>query len=332
MAVDAYTSLAVQIAIVAIMLLAVYVLSRVTASVLRRALQRTGVYETDAIVISTASKYLVWLLGVFMVLSYLSIQVTPYLVALLAVSLIVTGLAAKTPLENVASWYLLRNWGPFEVGDFVKIGDVEGVVRSLDLFQMTVETPNSRCYPIPNAKIVSLGGYKLARQDDGYPVTIRVRLGCDIDIEPTKLRLVKIVQAFPHFSFDRSIKVVVRKINDKNIVLKVLFWVPKLGDIFTAKDYVSTRILTDLVQTRPNHARGTVLHGTRRGNEMIRKTIQTPKCSTCGSTTWKGFLRCTDCGGYYVFGQCIECDQPRLGRCPVEGEKLEFVPDEDGEV
>ncbi len=331
MALDAYTDLAVQIAIVCIMLGVTYALSRIVASTMKRAFQRTGVYETDAIVIGTASKYLVWLVGGFVVLGYLNIQVTPYLVALVAVFLIMIGLVAKTPLENVASWYLLRNWGHFDVGDFVKIGDVEGVVRSLDLFQMTVETPDTKHYSIPNVKIVSLGGYKLASQDDGYPVTIRVRLGRDIEVGSTKLRLAKIVQEFPHLSYNRPIKVVVGKITDRKITLEVLFWTPKLGGILTAKDYLSTRILTNLAQIHPNRSEENFLHDTKR-NRATKKPIQTPKCPTCGSASWKGLLRCTDCGGYFAFGQCRDCDQPRLDKCPDEEGKLEFIPDEDSEV
>jgi len=330
MTVDVYRGLATQIATAAFLFVAAYVLGRVVGNVLKRTLRRTGMYETDAIVVSSASKYLVWLIGVFVALGHLSIQITPYLVALLVATLVLTWMVARAPLENVVSWYLLRNWGQFAVGDFVEISDVEGVVRSLDLLQLTVETADNRYCSIPNAKVVSLGGYKLPRKDNFCPVRERLHLRRDIDVNSAKLKLLEIVQAFPHLSFDKPVKIMVDQVTDNNVVLEVLFWVPRLVDVLPARDYISTRVLAEMMQA-PGHRPEEALHDVGQPSAP-RPQQRAVRCPACGSTAWKGFLRCTDSGCYYVFGRCMDCDQQRLDRCPADGGTLEFVSDEKSEV
>ncbi|MEM2921335.1 MAG: mechanosensitive ion channel family protein [Candidatus Bathyarchaeia archaeon] len=320
MTVDIYGGLAIQVATIIVLLAATYIIGRAVGSVLRAALRKTGMYETDAIVISSASKYLVWILGVFIVLGHLSIQVTPYLVTLLAVSLVLTWIVARAPIENVVSWYLLRNWGQFEVGDFVRIG----VVRGLDLLQLTVETAENGFYSIPNTKVVSLGGYKFQRQNNLCPAAVRVKLPRDMDVERIKLKILQIIQGFTHLSADKPIRIMVEQFTDRSIVIEILFWVPKLNDILLAKDYIATKVLREILQVSQPSLEEAAPSDIRQ-REALMSEKRAAQCNACGSTAWRGFLKCIECGSYYVFGQCMNCDKRRFDRCPMDGGELEII-------
>ncbi|MHA2003646.1 MAG: mechanosensitive ion channel family protein [Candidatus Thorarchaeota archaeon] len=78
--------------------------------------------------------------------------------AILSVSAIfgtALGLAFSTALSNIVSGLYVLAARPFRVGDYVRIGSIEGVVREITLNYTRVLLPDETIQLVPNSKVVS---------------------------------------------------------------------------------------------------------------------------------------------------------------------------------
>jgi small-conductance mechanosensitive channel len=67
---------------------------------------------------------------------------------------IAVGFAAQTSISNVISGLFLISEKPFAVGDVVTVGDVTGVVLSVDVLSIKIQTFDNRFVRIPNETII----------------------------------------------------------------------------------------------------------------------------------------------------------------------------------
>lgn len=63
------------------------------------------------------------------------------------------GLALQGGLSNIAGGVMIVGFKPFEVGDFIEMGDVSGTVTDIGIFYTTVTTPDNKRVVIPNGTI-----------------------------------------------------------------------------------------------------------------------------------------------------------------------------------
>jgi small conductance mechanosensitive channel len=88
------------------------------------------------------------------ILGYFGVETTSF-AALLAAVGIAVGAAWAGLLSNFAAGALLIILRPFNVGDFVKVGGVEGTVKAIGLFSTTMMTPDNVTTFIGNGKIAA---------------------------------------------------------------------------------------------------------------------------------------------------------------------------------
>jgi small-conductance mechanosensitive channel len=93
------------------------------------------------------------LLILISVLHQLQFSLTPLLGAagILGIAL---GFASQTSVSNVISGFFLIAEGPFEVDDFVQIGETTGRVLSIDTLSVKLRTFDNRFVRIPNEAII----------------------------------------------------------------------------------------------------------------------------------------------------------------------------------
>ena len=63
------------------------------------------------------------------------------------------GLALQGSLSNIAGGFILTVFKPFVVGDFIKSGEFEGTVKSINIFYTKIITPDNKIIVIPNSKV-----------------------------------------------------------------------------------------------------------------------------------------------------------------------------------
>jgi MscS family membrane protein len=76
------------------------------------------------------------------------------LIAGLGIGGLAIALAAKETLENLIGSFTIFLDKPFAIGDFVKVGDVSGVVEKIGFRSTRLRTIEKSCVTVPNKKMV----------------------------------------------------------------------------------------------------------------------------------------------------------------------------------
>ena len=101
--------------------------------------------------ISTTSN-LIMLFGILVALSQLGISLGP-LLAGLGVAGFIVGFALQDTLGNFASGVMILLYRPYDVGDLVDVGGVEGRVHKMNLVSTSLLTLDNQLFVVPNTKI-----------------------------------------------------------------------------------------------------------------------------------------------------------------------------------
>ena len=109
--------------------------------------------EQATMIVRKAVSYAGWVAVLFLVLSELGYDLTVLLGAA-GIAGIAIGFASQTSVSNVISGLFLLSEKPFAVGDTISVGDVTGVVLSVDLLSVKIRTFDNRYVRIPNESII----------------------------------------------------------------------------------------------------------------------------------------------------------------------------------
>ncbi|NIQ95011.1 MAG: mechanosensitive ion channel family protein, partial [Desulfuromonadales bacterium] len=96
--------------------------------------------------------WIVLAVGLMIVLSALGVDITP-LFALIGGASIIAAFAMQDTLSNLASGLLIMIYRPFDEGDYVDTGGVNGTVKSVNIVATTVVTPDNKVIVIPNKNV-----------------------------------------------------------------------------------------------------------------------------------------------------------------------------------
>lgn len=91
-------------------------------------------------------------IGLIFGLAALEINIGP-LLALIGAAGFVVAFALQNTLSNFASGIMIMLYKPFDVGNFVDVAGVAGVVRSMNLVTTTITTPDNQIMVVPNNSI-----------------------------------------------------------------------------------------------------------------------------------------------------------------------------------
>lgn len=141
----------VFLALTLIVLVLLYV---VVTRVAKRSLTRIGMGQEAATGIILILRLLFFIAVVMLVVSYFEAN---YAAILSAGAIFGTalGLAFSTALSNIVSGLYVLASRPFRVGDYVRIGAVEGIVREITLNYTRVLLPDETTQLVPNSKVVT---------------------------------------------------------------------------------------------------------------------------------------------------------------------------------
>lgn len=95
---------------------------------------------------------------------------------------IAVGFAAQTSISNVISGLFLVSEKPFQAGDIIQVGDVSGVVHSIDFLSIKIQTFDNRFVRIPNETIIKTNVINVTR----FPIRrfdlwVTVSYGTDLE-------------------------------------------------------------------------------------------------------------------------------------------------------
>jgi len=126
-------------------------LSRLVESLINRGLDSSKLEISHLLrsMIVMTGRNLTIMIGFLIALSQIGISLGP-LLAGLGIAGFIVGFAMQDSLSNFASGMLILLYRPFDVGDVVEAGGVQGKVRSMSLVNTTIMTFDNQALVVPN--------------------------------------------------------------------------------------------------------------------------------------------------------------------------------------
>ena len=244
--VDRVTTTALDMAVrfgpkvaVALVILAVgYYFGRWAAGVTRRQLGRRKLEPPVVQLLVRAVKLVVLALFFILALQNLGVQLLPLIAG---VSIIGAGVALATQgvLGNLVAGLTIIFSRPFNVGEYIQIGSVEGRVEEINLFDTKLSHPDRSTVVVPNRKIVGeiLHNYGRIRQ---LEVTVGIAYEADVNLALATLHEIMAASAFVLKDPAPALQVV--KLSSSSVDIAVKPWV-EVADYGTAISELNRSIL-----------------------------------------------------------------------------------------
>jgi small-conductance mechanosensitive channel len=165
----------------AVILVIGYPVIQMSGLLARRVMARRKMTQQAIMVISKAIRYGFGVLLLITILGELGFRLTA-IIGAAGVAGIALTFASQTSLSNLISGLFLIAEKSFEVGDLISIGDMTGIVDSIDLMSVKIRTFDNRYVRIPNeslikGQVINVTRYPIRRFD----VDIGVAYKEDVD-------------------------------------------------------------------------------------------------------------------------------------------------------
>jgi small-conductance mechanosensitive channel len=137
---------------------------------------------------------------------------------------IVVGMAARQTLGAMLAGFVLMFSRPFEIGDWVEVGDDEGIVTQITVVNTRLQTFDGEHVMLPNDEVSSQPIVNRTRKGR---LRVEVEVGVDYDVRPKHAADVAVaaVDDLDAVSDVPSPQVVVKRFGDSAVVLGVRAWI-----------------------------------------------------------------------------------------------------------
>ncbi|MFB6194717.1 MAG: mechanosensitive ion channel family protein [Haloplanus sp.] len=137
---------------------------------------------------------------------------------------IVVGMAARQTLGAVLAGFVLMFSRPFEIGDWVQVGDREGIVTDITIVTTRIQTFDGEYVMIPNDEV---NGQPVINRTRKGRLRIEVEVGVDYDNDPGRAADIALdaVDGLDEILQVPTPQVVGKRFGDSAIVLGVRVWI-----------------------------------------------------------------------------------------------------------
>lgn len=220
------------------------VFGTVLATKLIRALLNAQVYplfEVDvgvAYAINTIAKYILILVGFFLAIAALGVDLTAVTVVLASLGVGI-GFGLQTLVENLISGFILLFGRSVEKGDYITVEGTYGQVQAVGARSVVVKTPDNFEMLIPSKEIV--GGRIINWSYDDNLVRARVGVGVSYDSEPRQVRevLLETCDHHEHILDQPEPSVLLTEFDDSSVNFELLFF-------FDCRDTTEPKVIGEL--------------------------------------------------------------------------------------
>jgi small-conductance mechanosensitive channel len=145
----------------AISIALILVISRILQVVIGRTLKK-NMPEPRTKMIRKGIRYSAYVIIITTLLKAFGVDLSALLGAA-GIAGIAIGFAAQTSISNLISGLFLISEKPFEPGNSIQVGDITGVVLSVDLLSVKIQTFDNRFVRIPNETIIKTNVINISR-------------------------------------------------------------------------------------------------------------------------------------------------------------------------
>jgi small-conductance mechanosensitive channel len=140
---------------------------------------------------------------------------------------IVVGFAARQTLGSLIAGFVLMFSRPFEIGDWVVVGDdQEGVVTDITIINTRLENFDGEFIVIPNDKVADS---PVTNKSQKGRLRLRVDVGIDYDADPERAEVVALeaIRTVETVTETPPPKVFPKSFGDSAVVLEMRFWIER---------------------------------------------------------------------------------------------------------
>jgi small-conductance mechanosensitive channel len=137
---------------------------------------------------------------------------------------IVVGFAARQTLGSLIAGFVLMFSRPFTIGDWVQIGDQEGIVTDITIFNTRLENFDGEFVIIPNDRVSDRA---VTNRSEKGLLRVRVDVGIDYDTDPEHAREVatETIRDLNEVMDGPPPQVFPKSFGDSAVVLEMRFWI-----------------------------------------------------------------------------------------------------------
>ena len=198
-------------------------LAKKVSNVFIKLLEKNKVDATLTRFLESIIYYTLLIVVLIAVAGQLGINTTSFLTIVGAAGLAI-GLALKDSLSNFSSGVMLILFRPFRVGDFATVGGVTGTVKSIDIFNTTLNTPDNQRVIVPNANITN-DVITNVTANDTRRVDLTIGIGYGDDVLKAKQVLGEILKTENRILETPAPKIAVSELADSSVNFVVRPWV-----------------------------------------------------------------------------------------------------------
>ncbi|MFW6385429.1 MAG: mechanosensitive ion channel family protein, partial [Halodesulfurarchaeum sp.] len=139
---------------------------------------------------------------------------------------IVLGMAARQTLGSLLAGFVLMFSRPFEIGDWIEIGDEEGIVTEISIVNTRLQNFDGEFVILPN-DIVS--NSTIVNRSRKGRIRVRVDVGIDYgaDLERAKESAIEAVMGVENILTVPRPQAITKRLDDSAVVLELRFWIDK---------------------------------------------------------------------------------------------------------
>jgi small-conductance mechanosensitive channel len=213
-----------KVLISVVLVLLTHILSRLVKRVLEDYLATTEAFSDHQRRLTyRLSQVVLWTGAAIVALGVWNVELTGLLVGA-GFAGIVVGMAARQTLGAVLAGFVLMFSRPFEIGDWIEIGDVDGIVTDISIFNTRIQTFDGEYVMIPN-DVVS--GQQITNRSRKGRLRLEVEVGVDYDtdVDEAVETAAAAIEDLDTILTVPTPQVVVKRFGDSAVVLGVRFWI-----------------------------------------------------------------------------------------------------------
>ena len=171
------------------------------------------------------TQVVVYLLAGLIVLGFWQVDLSGLLIGA-GVLGIVIGMAAQQTLASIFAGFVLMFSRPFEIGDWVAIGENEGIVTDITIISTRVQTADGEYVILPNDEV---GSQMIINYTRKGRLRLRVSVGVDYDadLDRAQATIYEAISDLDELMRVPTPQVVVTEFADSAIVIEIRFWIKK---------------------------------------------------------------------------------------------------------
>lgn len=197
---------------------------RIASSVVLRACRRSRLRSSLRDLLSQLTTFAVWLSGIMIAAIVIFPGMTPAkLLTVLGLSSVAIGFAFKDIFENFFAGVLILWRFPFDKGDFIECGEIEGRVEDITIRMSKIRQVDGQLVVVPNAMLFKQPVHVLTNSDSRR-VTVVCGVAYDVDVDQARDVIRTAVEACGTVRRDKPIEIFAQEFASSSINFEVTWW------------------------------------------------------------------------------------------------------------